>query len=309
VAGLSVLCVAIILAIRGAGISQAGIDAPATNSQGGGPASWDVDVDTLRVFDVRGRPLWHHRFDGRPAAGAFVDGGQARHQPRIRIIDLDGDGAREVVVAFTAREPQYGGSTLTVLDHRGAVRFEHRPNRSVRFGDRVYAPPWQIQDVFAIGDGAGRSSLFAAWIHAQCGEFPCLLERISPAGEVESEYWSAGYVSHVARLEVGGRPSILVGAANNDQRGASLAVFDADRVQGSAPAKTWEKTCVGCPDGGPRAFFVFPGMEFKRLVGGFPFVFDVRVQASGSSASSSISRTTRSGRRPPRTSTTTSTVR
>jgi hypothetical protein len=161
------------------------------------------------------------------------------------------------------------------------MRFAHAPRTAVRFGDRTYAPPWQILDVFYTTDRPGRRVLWVAWMHVQSGNFPCLLERLSPNGDVASAYWSAGYVTTVVDMVVQGRPSILVGAAHNDHRGASLAVFVADSVRGSAPAESADKTCVDCPPGRPRAFLVFPRMEFKRLVEGVPVLFEVRQQRTG----------------------------
>jgi hypothetical protein len=244
------------------------------------PASWTLDVDTLRVFDAAGRFLWAFRFEGPPAAG-WEGGGPARHPPRIRIEDLDGDGNREVVLAFIPAEPRFSGSTLWCFDHRGRARFTHRPGKSVRFGDRTYSPPWEILDVFFSLDRPERRMLFVTWTHVQSGDFPCLLEKLSPDGAVESEFWSAGFISSVTNGAMGGRPSIFVGAANNESGGTSLAVFDADSVRGAAPATTSDKTCRDCPPGWPRTFIVFPRLEFKRLVGGFPFVTQVRQQSTG----------------------------
>jgi hypothetical protein len=87
-----------------------------------------------------------------------------------------------------------------------------------------------------------------------------------------SEYWSAGYVESVADAVVGGQPVVLVGAANNDHKGASLAVFEAGDVRGSAPAVNHDQTCMDCPPGQPRAFLVFPPMEIPKRFESFPAV-------------------------------------
>ena len=124
--------------------------------------------------------------------------------------------------------------------------------------------------------------MWVSWVHVESGFFPCLLERLSGKdGQPLSEYWSAGYVELVSDATLQGRPSILVGAANNDHVGGGLAVFDSGSVNGSAPAESPGKVCRNCPPGGPRAFLVFPQLELSRLVDGIPTIVDVRSADSG----------------------------
>jgi len=193
---------------------------------------------------------------------------------------VNGDGVREVLV-FAPRQGTHWPVILHCLDAKGNELWKRTPDRSVRFGDRTYTPAWSGHRMFVTGTSRA-PTLWAAWIHVETGFFPCLVERLSGSdGRPLSEYWSAGYVELVADAVVQGRPSILVGAANNDHLGASLAVFDADRVTGSAPAESADKVCRTCPAGGPRAFLVFPQMELSRIVDGRPAVFDVRTGDDG----------------------------
>lgn len=61
-----------------------------------------------------------------------------------------------------------------------------------------------------------------------------------------------------------GHSVLLVGAGNNEHGGASLAVLDAARPSGSAPAANHEYACLNCPSGRPEAFFEFPGLAVAR---------------------------------------------
>jgi hypothetical protein len=242
------------------------------------PSTAKVDGDTLRVYDADQHLLWAHRFDfplPELTGTSFLGNGR-----NLLIDDIDADGSREVVV-FAADAHQSAPVRLYCFNAAGRVIWTRMPNRSVRFGSRTFPPPWLGHRLFVTGAGRNRT-LWAAWIHLETGFFPCLLERLSAqSGQPQSEYWSAGYVNFVGLSEVQGRPSILVGANNNDHQAASLAVFDADRVTGSALAETEDKTCRDCPPGGPRAFLVFPRLEIGALTERIPTVFDVRRQGTG----------------------------
>lgn len=243
----------------------------------GEPASVKADVDTFRVLDANNLELFHKTVEARLSLQdydrVFPGGGRMALTE-----DIDGDGAREVVVGVAVAG--HDRDRLVAWDAGGKELFTHVPTRSVRFGDRDYSPPWEPARLFVTGP-PGQRRLWISWIHAESGYFPCLLESLSPKGEVLSEHVSAGYVSVVKEATVQGRPSVLVAASNNDRGGTSLALFDRDHVNGSVPAVTADKTCRNCPPGGPRAFLVFPRLESKRLVDGCPAVYDVRVQQDG----------------------------
>ena len=245
----------------------------------GQPADYFVDVDRLHVLDAKGRELWSDRLPA-PAVKESYAGLQRRlHRDPVRIEDLDGDGRREVFVGY-ASQGDGVPSEVRGYGASGKRLFTHRLDATVRFGDTAYTPPWQVYRLFTTGaPGAGRW-FWVVWIHAS-GEFPCLLQRLSLDGTVAAETWSAGYIEMVSLEDVEGRPRVLVGAANNDHRAGSLAVFDADAVAGSMPAETWDKTCRTCPPGGPRKVLVFPRLDVLQLVQGFPAVTDVRRQATG----------------------------
>ncbi len=240
------------------------------------PASVKMDVDTLKVYDSENRLLWSHRFKFPQlplAEGTLTDG------PSYVLEDLDGDGAREVALFLTSAGDGWR-EQLMVFDQNGRPRGARGVTKSVRFGNKTYGPPWHGYRLLARTIN-GKRMLFAVWVHIQTGEFPCLLERVSANGSSDSEYWSAGYVSTLQAVTVKGVPSVAVGAANNDHKGASLVVFPGDTPQGSAPAENEDKTCRGCPAGGPSQMVVFPRAEMMERAGGFPPVLDIRQQSSG----------------------------
>jgi hypothetical protein len=139
-----------------------------------------------------------------------------------------------------------------VIGQDGGLRLRHRIERSARFGDTVFGPPWPASRVFPLP--GGRS--FAVAYHVR-DQFPAVVQEFNARMEVVGEFWSAGYVSWYSRVTVGQRTLTLVGASYNQTAGASLAIFDGS-VAGSAPATQAKYRCGDCPDGRPLTFLVFP---------------------------------------------------
>jgi hypothetical protein len=243
------------------------------------PADYRVDLDTLVVLDGKKQTLWVKRFEAPLNTEDY--GAEARKAGvnKVLLEDLDGNGIPELLFMRQFAQRPLGGD-LFCFDADEKLRFSlPTPSRSVRFGDVTYAPPWDGYRLIATGKPGSRV-VWAVWVH-QSGEFPCLVQRVSMAGQVLSEYWSAGYVETIVDAVIDGRPVVLVGAANNDHNGASLAVFPADGVRGSAPAKTHDKTCLDCGPGGPLAVLVFPRSGIPRVCGNVPGVTDVRQDRTG----------------------------
>jgi hypothetical protein len=242
------------------------------------PTSAKAAGDTLLVYDAEGQFLWRRRFNGPLPFN--TDDPPTRRGRKLRFEDVNGDGIREVLV-FAPTTNSGWPTTLYCLSGDGRELWTRTVTKSVRFGDTEYSAPWSGHWMFVTGTSA-TPALWVTWIHVESGFFPCLVERLAGKdGQPLSEYWSAGYVELISDGTLQGRSSILVGGANNDHVGGSLAIFDADAVTGSAPAESPDKTCRDCRPGGPRAFLVFPQLELSRLSNGFPSVFDARIAETG----------------------------
>jgi hypothetical protein len=229
------------------------------------PASWRLANESLTVFDAAGAPLFEHRW-GSP----LVDSSSAetwtpdRGPTPVTFADVDGDGRTEILVSGRTQDRALRG--LYCFEDDGRLRFTHQPRGTRFFGNEEYSEPWLAHAVFVSRRPDGSRRLWAVFTHNLM--FPCVLQELDPrSGAVRQEYWSNGYIEFVAETSWNGRPVVLAGAANNDLRAASLAVFPPDGVTGASPAARPAYACRNCPSGGPEAFFLFPSLCLARRGG------------------------------------------
>lgn len=218
------------------------------------PGSVDFSGKTMTVYDAKHERLWEAPFDvPLQEFPANVDVGRA-----VAIGDIDRDGRNDVVIA----RRDSADARVYAWNHKGGQRFAHTIDRPVRFGDYT-CPPVYPTHVMIETRPPFTGTLWAWGQHPLY--FPAVLQRLDAQGNVQSEYWSNGYIGAVRSLVLAGRPMTLVGASNNDLLGASLAVFFGD-PNGSAPSAVPKYRCEGCPPGVPDAFLVFPRSRLQAAV-------------------------------------------
>ena len=194
------------------------------------------------------------------------------------IDDLDGDGWREVLMVTIADVTEH--CRLRVFNHDGSVRFEIQPDRTMRFGDGEYAPPYAVSRFIVTTEADGTKAIWITANHEQW--FPSVVQKLTPDGQVLAEFWTNGHSRVLLAAEVAGRPVILLGGISNDTVGATLTVLDRARPGGSVPSLQDEFACRNCPAGGPLAMLVFPRTEVNRVLDGSrPMVWNVKPQPGG----------------------------
>jgi hypothetical protein len=229
------------------------------------PASAALEGSALVVRDLAQREIWRQSFDFEFGRAAYETPRSDDGTDRVLVTDLDRDGRNEVVFGISSKvkdSPQ----GIRVFNGDGTLRFAVEPNPTIRFGTEDFAGPWSLFRMFVLDNPDGTRSLWAAFIHGLW--FPTLVIEIDEGGTTKSQYWSNGYVHRVAVARWKGQPVVLVGATNNDSRGASLAIFDYGKVGGAAPAVIDEFKCKNCPPGGPREFLIFPRRCLALAVNG-----------------------------------------
>lgn len=225
------------------------------------PARWAVEDDSLHVFNEAGILLWRHAFAG-PVEERDYGVPLRAWIPGVAIEDLDGDGPREVL-AYALSPERDLAQTLLCLNADGSLRWARRLDDRVQFGPRVYGPPWLVYRARVMRNADGTQSVWAVFIHGML--FPTVLEQIDAQGTVRSRYWSNGYIDSIHGARWNGREVLLVGAANNEHQGASLAILDLADPSGRAPAADPRYFCSSCPGGDPLEFIVFPPTPVGRI--------------------------------------------
>ena len=229
------------------------------------PAESSLEGRVLVVRDQAQREIWRHAFEFEFNRGSYDGKRQNNGADRVLVADLNRDGSNEVIFAISsqAKDSPQG---IRVFNADGTPRFSVEPNPAIRFGAEDFSGPWSAFRMFVLDNPDGTRSLWAAFIHGLW--FPTLVLEIDERGATKSQYWSNGYVHRVAVARWKGQPVVLVGATNNDSRGASLAIFDHGKVGGAAPAVLDEFKCKNCPPGGPREFLIFPRRCLALMVNG-----------------------------------------
>jgi hypothetical protein len=222
-----------------------------------------VRQDTLQVFDAADTPLWTYTFPY--VVSGTLEAGLDPRGPRRGVIieDLDGDGHRELVIRTSDATTDH--EDVWCFDWDGRLRWSRRPDRQGQYGEGLMAPPWQPSFLSLTGEPGPRSALWVSWINRPLsGAF---IERLDVrTGNPLAVYWSAGYVTALAVGVANGRPTLFVGAANNEHQSAGLAAYDLSVTAGSSPAENAKYACTNCPAGRPIAFFVFPRTDVARAL-------------------------------------------
>lgn len=244
------------------GIVGLAMTAAQRNGKGGlaarNPVGAAFEGGFLHAWDASGNALWRTPLgapaDPRLDTRVAVDPASALR--RIAVDDLDGDGVNEVLLI--ALSASGSGDSLHVFNADGSARFTHVPGRPVTFGGEVYRG-FNTSALYVFREADGAPGLWVTSSHVSF--FPSLLQRLSPRGEVLSEYWSNGHIRTIRPALVRGRPYLLVGGYNNERHGGSLAFLDLDHPSGTAPAEKPDYRCVDCAEGEPREYLVFPGAD------------------------------------------------
>ena len=215
----------------------------------------------LRAWDSDGKTLWRTPLaapaDTRLDTRINLD--PAREVRRIAVEDLDADGMNEILLVAVSATGS--GDSLRVFNADGSARFSHVPGRPVTFGSEVYRG-FNTHSLYIFRDADGSPDLWVTSAHVSF--FPSLLQRISPRGEVLSEYWSNGHIRTIRPATLRGRPFLLIGGYNNERHGGSLAFLDLAHPSGTAPAEKPAYRCMDCADGEPSEFLVFPPADIMN---------------------------------------------
>lgn len=211
---------------------------------------------SLVAMNAAGGILWIHEFDA-----PLVEASPEQLAWRTQIVDLDGDGIPEVLLAaaFTSISPR-APRELFCFSSMGKLLWHYVPTIDARFNTRDLNGPWQILDVLVV-PGKGSSSIWVAVVHDIW--WPSFIVRISAAGVPELIFSNPGNICKLVRIQNKAGSFIVAAGVNNEYRQASVAILAESGQPASSPQTTGsEYQCIGgCPSARPDRYILLPRSE------------------------------------------------
>jgi hypothetical protein len=187
---------------------------------------------------------------------------------RSQIVDLNGDGNPEVLVAaeYAAAQPA-GPEELFCFSPGGKLLWRYRPKIQMKFNaPQDLNGPWRLSSVLVV-PGNRASSIWIAVRHAIW--WPSFLVKLSPSGTSSLRFVSSGAIYGLAAVKNRSGRYILAAGVNNEYRAASLAIIAETGPPAISPQSAGsEFECIrGCPGGRPHRYVLLPRSELNSVSG------------------------------------------
>jgi hypothetical protein len=192
---------------------------------------------------------------------------------RIQVVDLNGDGLPEVLVAPQTSPDE---DQLLCFSSRGRLLWRYRSQIQARFGTWDVSGPWVFWRMLVAPD-KGRRSIYLAVDHPIW--WPSFLVRVSASGEPRLVFASSGHIRSLGQLRMASGNYILAGGVNNEYGQAYLAVLRQDGPPATSPQRAVVKyLCTrGCSSERPYRFVLFPRSELNTA-SEEPYNYAVRIR-------------------------------
>lgn len=217
-----------------------------------------------------GDPVWSYR---HPEGRVF-------RSPQVsRVLDIDGDGEDELLIATNTQavlDQDARRGELFSLSRDGTLRWRRTSEDSFHFGATLFEGPWvsELLDVLSVND-----RLRIMWPVHHYRWWPSVLHVLDGGGDLSGKFVNSGWIlssTVVARPE---GDLVLLGGISNSRGGAMLAVLDGDSMWGTSPEDLdGEFACRDCPEGDALIYFVFPPSHVNRA-SGLPYNRTASVEA------------------------------
>ncbi len=226
-------------------------------------ASLSVSGKNLIAWDGSGHPAWQHQF---PTALR-----QNLPERRRQIVDLKGDGSKQVIVAGSFPPQDNIGpdeSILFCFSTEGKLIWQYKPAFTFTFGDTAFDGPWHFTDM-TIAPSGPHKTIWLALAHWQLR--PSFLLAVGPDGSASVKFVSAGNIYTLCHAETPSGRYLLAGGVNNEYQSAALAVLKEDAPPSRSPQTAGTRfECVDGPRGTPDRYFLFPPTEVT-IAGNKPY--------------------------------------
>jgi hypothetical protein len=232
----------------------------------------DIDVGAITFSGQQvlawsgGRVAWHYDL-GQPIDAARSETHRDMTD-RFRVVDLNGEGHREILAAaplLVEEKDDSSTDALLCFTSRGKLLWRHDFRDTVSFGGENCGRRWEIRSLLVSRNGSRLSILCSISSYPMSAS---LVYRLDPAGR--SARWFVNY-GHIICLSEAHTPAgsfLLAGGINNEYNCAILAVLSPEAPSGHPPETNPSKSdCQGCPSGQPYRYFLFPRSEVNQILG------------------------------------------
>jgi DNA-binding winged helix-turn-helix (wHTH) protein len=229
--------------------------------------------NTFCAMDDSGRMLWKYAFQA-PLWGPPAEESAWRTQ----IVDLDGEGVPEILVAAMFGPPESGGQEeIFCFSSNGILRWRYKPKIAIKFNTRDLNGPWRFTDMVVVPERRS-GSIWVAVVHDLW--WPSFIDRISGAGVRIRMFTSSGDIMALRRVQTKAGPYILAAGVNNEYRQASLAILSETGPPTTSPqAVGSEYQCIqGCPAAKPYRYILLPRSELS-ITSDEPYNVAARIHA------------------------------
>ena len=228
-----------------------------------------INGRTLTAIGALGNVLWTSELDS-PWMERFPGDDSSW---RIQVVDLNGDGLTEVLVAPQTSPDE---DQLLCFSSRGRLLWRYRAQIQARFGTWDVPGPWTFWRMLVAPDRGGRS-IYLAVDHSIW--WPSFLVRVSASGEPRLVFASSGHIRSLGQLRIASGNYILAGGINNEYGQAYLAALRQDGPPTTSPQRAVGKyLCTrGCSSETPYRFILFPRSELNTA-SEEPYNYAVRIR-------------------------------
>jgi hypothetical protein len=210
-----------------------------------------------------GKVAWSYDF-GQPLA----DLSPKEVEGRYAIVDLNGDGRREVLVGpplILPSESDLSTDALFCFSERGQVLWKHVFAERLRFASTQYGPRWLLGGPLLVTSEGSRRSIWCAIDNHPW--WPSILFQFDAKGREASRFVNSGHIVCLGDVRTPTGRYILAGGINNEYQCAMLAILRADNPSGHSPETDPLFECDDCPQGEPYRYFLFPRSELNLIMG------------------------------------------
>jgi hypothetical protein len=240
---------------------------------------------SLEARDARDQISWRYTFDR--AVTGLGSGGEV--DPEARLVDFDGSGSPDVVIAirFSERD-RPSGETDAVFAFRpdGRLRWVVRPTREFRCGGDRFDAPWFIQ-ALTVSAGPGPQHLWVAYHHASL--WPNFVLEIGPDGTDHLRFVHTGWIFALAQWTTPSGSMLAAAGVSNKFNRPTLSLIPNIDLPIMAPSTDAEDQCDGVQSRQLIEEVVFPNSEITPLAGN-PYDVPAGLQVLGNTLKVTVGR-------------------